>query len=238
LFQVAERFGQRFGEEPPLQDGGLSPQDQQLQEQRSQEVNCALIVVQAIAADTTRPAEFRARALYLAGNLEFLRGDYKEAVKDYDLSLKLLPGVEPDAGDPIGRDAAHNRAIALRKAEEEDEHNKDAGPPDGGPPDGGEPPDGGGEQKPDAGAPQQKPDAGSGEQDGGAPRQEPDGGSQPPPEADGGAPQPEPKQAPENKASQDEAILDQLEQAPTVQQEDAKNRALKARRRGANMEDK
>ena len=48
-------------------------------------------------------------------------------------------------------------------------------------------------------------------------------------------PKPEPKS--QNQQSQDDAILDQLEQAPSVQQQDAKNRALRARH-GSGMEDK
>jgi len=246
LFQVAERFGQRFGEDPPLQDGGVSPADQQLQEKRGAEVDCALMVVRLIASDLTRELEFRARALYLAGNLEFLRGDYKSAVKSYDAALKLLPGVAVDAGDPIGRDAAHNRAIALRKAQEQEEREKeqqkDAGAPDSGQNDAG-PPDAGdqdkpdsGDSQPDAGKQDDQPDAGGSEPDAG----DKDAGSPDQPSGDAGAPpeqQPKPQESP--TANQDEAILDELEQTPTVQQEEAKNQALKARRaRGSNMEDK
>ncbi len=232
LFQVAERYGQRFGEDPVLLDGGLSPQDQQLQTKRGAEVDCALTLVRLIAADNARAAEFRARALYLAGNLEFLRGDYKSAIKSYDAALKLLPGVAPDAGDPLGNDAAHNRAIALRKAQEEDEKKPDAGPPDSGPPDSGPPPDGG-EPSPDGGQ-QPPPDAGGDDRPDAGPQSSPDAGSTPP---DAGGPEPEAK-PPESSKNQDEAILDQLEQTPTVQQEQAKNQALKGRRARTGMEDK
>ena len=55
---------------------------------------------------------------------EFLRAKYEEAVKEYDLALTLVPGLFEEAGgDGIGRDAAWNRAIALRRIEEQ----KDAG---------------------------------------------------------------------------------------------------------------
>ncbi len=233
LFQIAEHFGQRFGEEPLARDGGPSPEEKSLAERRGAEVDCALRIVRIVAGDPTQKPEFRARALYLAGNLEFLRGDYKTAVKSYDEALKISPGLELDAGDPIGSDAAHNRSIALRRAQDQ-EDKKDAGPKDAGqdsgPPDGGQDdagPKDGGSQSDDGGKPNSQPDAGQKDS-------EPDGGKPPAPEPDGGAPQEQPK--PQNKQNQDESILDQLEQAPSVQQQEAKNRALKGRR--AVMEDK
>ena len=51
------------------------------------------LVVRAIAADPEVPAELRARARYLAGNLEFLRKKYEDAVKEYDQALALVPGL-------------------------------------------------------------------------------------------------------------------------------------------------
>ena len=69
------------------------------------------------------PGEVRARAHYLSGNLAFLDGDYEDAVTAYDRALVLTPG-EADSGDPVGRDAAWNRAIALRRIDDK----KDAGP--------------------------------------------------------------------------------------------------------------
>jgi hypothetical protein len=166
-------------------------------------------------------------------------------VKSYDEALKVIPGLPVDAGDPIGRDAAHNRAIALRRAQEEDDK-KDAGPKDAGQDSGS--PDAG----PNDAGQDQKPDSGPGEQDGGQPNAAPDAGgekdagsdagqqNQPDPHKQDGdqqqqPPKPEPKS--QNQQSQDEAILDQLEQAPSVQQQDAKNRSLRARR-GIGMEDK
>ncbi|MEP7053143.1 MAG: VWA domain-containing protein, partial [Pseudomonadota bacterium] len=235
LFKLAERFGRRFGDEEPVGDAGTTPQQDAEMGQRNQGVECALRILKAIAGDSTTPVEFRARAHYLAGNLEFLRRDYKAAVKEYELSLRLLPGVPPDAGDSVGSDAAYNRAIALRRIEDKENKDKDAGPPDGGQPDGGEP-DGG--EQPDAGKNQQK-DGGDDKKnddkknsdkdqdkqkdagpDGSAPKpqdQQPDAG------ADQQKPKPQPK--PSEAANQDDRMLDMLEHAPTMQEQDAKNRS-------------
>src|SRR6185295_5280712 len=123
-FYLAERFGHRFGDEDQ-NDGGKV--DELLAQQRSSEVDCALLLVKAIAGDVKVPLELRARAHYLAGNLEFLRAKYEEAVKEYDLALTLVPGLFEEAGgDGIGRDAAWNRAIALRRIEEQKDAGNDA----------------------------------------------------------------------------------------------------------------
>lgn len=225
LFAIGESFGRRFGdeEEGPEQ---VSPEAEATLAARSHEVECALRIVLAIAGDRTQPIDLRARAHYLAGNLEFLRRDYEAAVKSYDKALALIPGLPEDAGDGIGRDAAWNRAIALRRIEEQ-ENQRDAGqdaqpdsqpdsPPDappeggdgGGPPDGGDDGGGGG----DGGGADGGRDAG--DQDGG-------GGSQ-----DEQPQEQEPQaQRPEPNVNQDERMLDRLERAPTLQQEAAKNRA-------------
>ncbi len=246
LFTLAEKFGKRFGEDPPPPDGGRAPEEEAELAKRSAEVDCALRIVRLAATDQSVPLELRARAFYLAGNLEFLRRDYRSAVASYDAALKLIPGLPGDAGDGTGRDAAYNRAIALRRIEDQQ---KDAGPPDGG--DGGEQPDagndGGKQDQPDAGkqdqpdaGKQDQPDAGNGEPDAGK-----DGGSQNQPDAgkqgeDGGAPPPEQKQPqPQQQQQQnpDDRLLDEFEQAPTLQQHDAKERAAHARGRPG-MEDK
>ena len=237
LFKLGEHYGLRFGEEEPPADkngkNGKNPEAEAAKEKRSSEVECALRIVRIIAADQSVPIDLRARAFYLAGNLEFLRGDYESAVKGYDASLELIPGLPPDGGDGIGRDAAYNRGIALARIEDK---KKDAGPdappdaapdasqPDSGPPDGGEQPDSGKNDK------QKKDD----QKDGGPPdagKQEPpkdqDGG---PPDA-GKSPQPEDKQPPQSPKNQDDRMLDMLERAPSVQRQDAKNRALTGRSR-------
>jgi Ca-activated chloride channel family protein len=236
LFKIAERFGKRFDEEPTPRDGGLTPAEEADLAKRSAEVECALRIVRLIAGDPSVPIDLRARAFYLAGNLEFLRHDYKQAVASYDASLKLVPGLPADAGDGIGRDAAYNRAIALRRIEESE---RDAGPPDASPdasPDSG-PPDGGDDSgSPDAGDDPQGNDAGS---DGGSQNSE-DGGT---PDAgqDGGAKEPEQSNNEQEKpreqpsVNQDERLLDQLEQAPTLQEHAARRAAARGR---APMEDK
>lgn len=122
LFHLAEKFGRPFGEE----ETGEAPSDDPQAERRSLEIDCALILVKAIAADPKVPVELRARARYLAGNLEFLRRKYEEAVEEYDQALGLVPGVTGDAGDGIGRDVAWNRAIALRRIQDQKDAGSDA----------------------------------------------------------------------------------------------------------------
>jgi len=245
LFNLAERFGKRFGEDPPVHDGGPSQEEEAELAKRSAEVDCALRIVRLAGTDTNVPLELRARAFYLAGNLEFLRRDYRSAVASYDAALKLIPGLPGDAGDSTGRDAAYNRAIALRRIEDEQ---KDAGPPDGGN-DGGQPDagdDGGKKDQPDAGnddkdggGKQNEPDAGNEGKDAGQPNQ-PDAGGQN--GQDGGAPPPEQQQQQQppqqqQTQNQDDRLLDELEQAPTLQEHNAKERAAHARGRPG-MDDK
>jgi hypothetical protein len=214
-------------------DGGPSPAEDAELAKRSAEVDCALRIVSMTAADTSLPIELRARAHYLAGNLEFLRREYKQAVSSYDLSLKLIPGLPEDAGDGIGRDAAYNRAIALRRIEDQQ---KDAGPdaqPDASPDGGDEPPEGGADSgPPDAG--DQQPDAGN---DGGKGQDSPDAGNEPDAGNDGGQPdEPEKdKKKEQPPPNQDERLLDLLEHAPTFQEHNAKRAAGRGR---ATMEDK
>ena len=230
LFKLGEQYGLRFGEDEPSGDAGKTPEAEAAKEKRSSEVECALRIVRIVAADQSVPIDLRARAFYLAGNLEFLRGDYESAVKGYDASLELIPGFPADGGgDPIGRDAAYNRAIALERIEDK---KKDAGPdsPPDAPPDGG-PPDSGQDDKDkddkDKGDQDQQKDAGD------------DGGKQPEPQTPdagqpdaGKQPEPEPQQQPQAQPkNQDERMLDMLERAPSVQQQDAKNRALTGRPR-------
>ncbi len=248
LFYLAEKFGGRFGdEEQPRPDGGEPETDPK----RSMEIDCALTVVQAIASDPEVAPELRARAAYLAGNLEFLRRKYAEAVRNYDAALQLVPGIAADAqGDAIGRDAAWNRAIALRRIEDKD---KDAEPPDAEPdsqppePDAGQPdadkgnqgdkPDAGDDDKADGGD-KGGPDAGG--QDGG---EKPDGGQNDPGDGgsgDDGGEQKSPDEIappPESQAPPPSRMLDDLRGAPTYQEENAKKDAARARR-NQSMEDK
>jgi hypothetical protein len=229
LFKIGESFGARFGDE----DGDAGSDD--ARQKRSAQVACALEIAQHIASDPEVPLDLRARARYLEGNLDFLAADYEAAVRAYDEALELAPGMV-DAGDAVGRDAAWNRAIALRRIEDKKDAGNDAAPPDGGPPgDGGNsPPDSG---HGDSGGS----DSGGGGQDSGGGG---DSSTPPPPQPDGGSEDAAPPQGdrdaappPPSRENPDERVLDQLENAPTVQEEDAKRRAANHRRvRG--MEDK
>lgn len=137
LFYLAENYGRRFGDEE--KGDPLIEDNKDEVERRSEEIDCAQLILQAIAHDKDVPAELRARAYYLAGNLEFLRRHYSKAVEYYDQALKMLPGVVEEAGgDGIGRDTAWNRAIALRRMEE----SKADGGTDGADGDGGDGDDG------------------------------------------------------------------------------------------------
>jgi len=263
LFYLGETFGAPFGDE---EEGAGGPDSKRLTRLRGLEIDCALIVALAIASDPSVPIELRARAHYLAGNLEFLRRHYEEAVKHYDEALRLVPGILEEAGgDDIGRDAAWNRAIALRRipmtprsVREEDGGDEDSGDsgdgadgdgadgPDVGDADGDIPDDAGDASEGgdgDAGDSGTKPD---GSKDGG----QGDGSDQSdatddapgdaPSDAGDDGPEPQPDPAGELRpvpdVKQDDRILDQLEQAPTYQEQEAKNRP--GIRRGRAMEDK
>ena len=239
LFYLAERFGHRFGDEDP--DGG-GQADELLARQRGSEIDCALLLVKAIASDLKVPLELRARAHYLAANLEFLRSKYEDAVKEYDLALGLVPGLYEEAGgDRIGRDSAWNRAIAMRRIEEQKDAGNDAS-------DGSDGDDGsdGSDASPDSG--DSGPDSGDAGGDGGPG----DGGGDKDGGQDGGqdggndggdndaaAPQPQPsakQDQPSPPPQQDERMLDKLEEAPTYQEQEAKSRATL--HRGRQLEDK
>ncbi len=220
LFRVGERFGRRFGEEEV--DAGA---DQGRREQRHAQVECARRVVDAIADDSKLSHDLRARANYLDGNLAFLDADYESAVRAYDRALVLVPG-DPDASDSTGRDAAWNRAIALRRIDDKKDAGSDASK-DSGPQGDGSSGDSGGSSSPDAGS-----DGGASTPDSGS-HDKQDSGSQPPPEQPDAAPR-APDAAPPPPPpgrDEDERMLDQLESAPTLQQEEAKH-AGKKRVRG------
>lgn len=167
LFYLGEKYGERFGDEKKMvetQPETVEDLDKMVKvaEGRVVEIKCGLLVALAIAKDPRVPTELRARAFYLAGNLEFLRLNYKAAIAAYDESLRQIPGIVEEAGgDGIGRDAAWNRAVALRRLEEQQE---DAG-------------DDAGDEGDQGQQPQPQPqDGGKGDQDqdGGEPN-EPDG---------------------------------------------------------------
>lgn len=241
LFQVAETYGHRFGDEES--DAGVD--ESAVKNARSEQVDCALKLVRTVSTDPSQPVDLRARARYLEGNLLFLNQAYEEAVRAYDAALELAPGMHDggpitasDAGrvynaDLLGRDAAWNRAIALRRIEDKKDAGNDGGNDAGN--DGGgdksDNKDGGDGDKPDAaregGA---QPDAGK---DGGS--DEPNKPKPDKPEAKPDAAPPPPP--PPSRQNQDERMLDQLENAPTVQQEAARQLGQK-RRPARGMSDK
>jgi hypothetical protein len=207
LFRVGERYGRRFGEED-VKEGA----DENAHAKRHAQIECARRLLELLEGDGVDPT-LRARARYLEGNLEFLDGEYENAVQAYNRALVLAPGLV-DAGDPVGRDAAWNRAIALHRIEDKKDAGQDASSgdaaSDASAPDSGRGDGGGGDTGRDAAKPPPE--------DGG----EPDSGP-PPPEPDAG----EPPQAP--NLNEDERMLDQLENAPTLQQEEAKRHKRQAR---------
>jgi Ca-activated chloride channel family protein len=244
LFRIGERFGGRFGDDP-----GRAADDARALSRRSEEVACALAVVQELVARPSVPIELRAQAYYLLGNLEFLRREYEAAVKGYDHALTLVPGDDAPEALAVGRDAAHNRALALRLREENEPPPKD---PDAGPKeepgDGGKPPDeppppndGGKNQQPQPDDSDQK-DQGDQDKPSEEPKPDPESKDdknqpeQPPPDDSKRAEQnPHDSKsqppAPQNLSlSQDDKMLDQLERAPTVQQEAARAQRGRVRR--------
>ncbi|HEY1955805.1 MAG TPA: tetratricopeptide repeat protein [Polyangiaceae bacterium] len=226
LFRIGEAYGRRFGEEE--EDAGAP----ETHEQRMAQIDCALRIVEAIANDDAQPIDLRARARYLEGNLHFLGGEYEQAVTAYDKALTLAPGMF-DAGDEVGRDAAWNRAIAMRRIEDKKDAGNDGGndagndgSSDGGndaASDAGDGGDGGGNDAGDGGD-----GGGGGGDDGGPDSGAPDAsdGATPPPSSGPDAGPPPPSQ------SEDDRILDRLEATPTFQQEAAKRMAKAHRVRG------
>lgn len=249
LFKLAETYGQRFGDEEN-DAGALDPN---LKGLRAGQVECALRIVRAIAEDPATTHPLRARARYLEGNLLFLTAAYKEAVSAYDHALEIVPamgdggpiGAAVDAGsapghvayapDPVARDAAWNRAVALRRIQDQKDAGNDAAPPDGGGDGGNDKNDDGGkdDKNDDAG---KTPDAGDGNDKNKDAGKTPDAGDEDekkkPPKSDPPDAGPPPPPEPPSRQSQDDRILDQLENAPTVQQQTAKQRAKARKVRG------
>lgn len=245
LFAVADAYGARF-----QSDGKTTPLDAD-PKSRVETVTCALRIVRAVLDSPSAGYALRARAHYLEGNLHFLSGDYAQAIKAYEQALVLLPGAgDGGAGttddERVGRDAAWNRAVAMRRLEDEKDAGPDSGPPDGGD-DGGQ--DGGsdGGNKPDGGQDGGGQDGGKdgGGQDAGGDSGQngnggPDGGndaSPPPPNDrdggnggdDAGAP---PPSEPETPSTPDDRILNDLERAPMLQHELSRRAAQSRKVRG------
>ena len=109
---------------PKTRAGGSKddPAAQQLAELRNTDVECGLRIILAVASEPDVPLDLRARAHYLAGNLEFLRKGYAEAVRHYDETLKITPGLVADAqrwNRPRRCVEPRHRAGAYRRREEE-----------------------------------------------------------------------------------------------------------------------
>lgn len=234
-FGLAEKAGTPFGEETvddavspgappaaPAGSAGSPPGADAPADPRTTLVECGLIPLRAAGSAPLATVDLKARSLFAAGNLEFLRKQYKSAVGLYDMSLRLAPATMDD-NEGLGVSAAHNRAIALRRIEEEEkkkqeqdknnenkEENQDQKDQDQEPQDN--------KQEPD---PKQEPPKDD--------PKEPDDKQEPPP-----APQPSGSPPPQDRREQE--ILDQFEEAPTYQEEEAKKRALGRRRK--TMEDK
>lgn len=250
LFQIAERFGARFGDDlgQRIDPAALG--------RRSEEISCASQILDRVLAEPELPLALRAHALYLAGNLELLRHDYRSAVAAYDRALALIPGSDGEEGDSVGRDAAHNRALALRY-EQEEPPPPDAGAPppsDGGaPPDEPPPPRDGGAPNPsddpqepgDQSSPEQKEDPKGDQPEQDEPKDEqepsePQAGNEPedaPSQQGADGPREQPEQGAEppptqTALSQDEKVLDRLERAPTLQQHAARAQQGRARPAG------
>jgi hypothetical protein len=264
LFALAERLGPKFGAEganggasPPGVAGagssasppsgvvpappgaGTSPPGAAGGEERTQQVACALRILRAVALAASVPVEVRAQARYLAGNLEFLREAYQEALAEYDEALRLAPALatvqQENPLGALGQDIAHNRALALRRLDEQQKQKqKQDEQKQGDEPKSEDQQDESDKKKPDE---QQKDEDKPGEQ-----KDEPKPDEQKDPKekqaqkepdpAPQDAGQQDPSEAPEpSAAAQDERVLDLLEQAPTVQQEQAKRAATAPLRR-------
>jgi len=219
LFRVGESFGRRFGEEEV--EAGAPSQD--VREKRSLQIECGLKLARIVANDDSLATELRARGHYLAGNLLFLDQSYKEAVREYDQAITISPGYY-DSGDPVGADAAWNRSIALRRI---DDKNRDAGNDSGqdaspdAPNDAKEdaPNEAGQDSGKDSGGEDSGNDAGDSGSDSGQGGND-GGGSDGGGRDSGGSSAEKP---PPSRNDQDERTLDSFENAPSVQQQDAKN---------------
>lgn len=250
LFRIAERFGGKFGDDSKPKPGQPDQSDKM-----REEVDCALRVVRVAAADGSTPVELRAHAEYLTGNLEFLRGQYEDSVSAYDAAIKLSPG-DTKEKDSVGARASWNRAIALRKIDDEKKKKPDSGRANDHQ-DGGTQGDGGNKdqpkQSPEGGAP--KNDDQKDKKDDKSDKKNQDSKDDQKDKKDDKSDKPNEQKKddaqknadaknkkdnaqakPPPSLSQDERMLDELEQAQTVQQENAKRNAKHARVIG--MEDK
>ncbi|MCH2107718.1 MAG: hypothetical protein MK135_00170, partial [Polyangiaceae bacterium] len=226
------------------------------QEQLNSELECALRLLAPLTEDRNHSAALRGRASYLIGNLELLRSEFDAAIAAYDQALQLLPAtklseeelkriqalspqedanqsvkdeerkptddapeenVVPESDALLGLMAAQNRALAQRLKEqqppppEEEKSNQD-------------------QQDNDKQDQQDQKDQKDNDQ---KDQQDNDQKQQ---AANSSSPSDSDEQEAQKKA-RDAQILDELEQAPTLQREQARIRAARNRRRPT-MEDK
>jgi hypothetical protein len=129
VFRVSELLGQRFGDEE-LEAGEAQ---ETIAANRGRELDCAQRLLMRLAGDPSTPRELALRARYLLGNFAFLARRYKDAIARYDEVLVAHPARgndprgeigAPGDDDAVARDAAWNRAIALKRLEDE---KKDSG---------------------------------------------------------------------------------------------------------------
>lgn len=138
LAQAAPEGSKPAAPTPPL--GGLgtpggSPQEPALGPEASSSIDCALRVLAPLSQDDDLPADLRARAHYLVGNLEMLRAGYEAAVAAYDQALRYAPGISDERAktppwsgfqvDPLGIHIAYNRAFALRLQKEKEQQQQE-----------------------------------------------------------------------------------------------------------------
>ena len=258
FFRTAETLGQRFGEMTPAATAEPTPEQQAQLASRGEVVECALRLLHVMAEAKNEAPAARARAYYLAGNLEFLREDFTSAVKEYDRALAAEPGGTEADGVGLGDDIAWNRAIALSRIEEESKEPPEKSEEDESEEDESEEDESEEDESEEDESEEDESEEDESEEDSKDPsddkeesdsEQNSDSSDQEKPEQqpDGDEPSPEPKQPDpakdvesDNKdrapspnrpqsASQDERMLEMLDRAPTVQEQAAKRQAGRAR---------
>jgi hypothetical protein len=133
MFRISELFGARFGDEE------LDPGNEQAQQRttllRGRELDCARLLLERVALDPSTSSAMRLRARYLLGNFSLITRKYSDAIEAYDAVLVEHPAHGDDVGevgaptddDAVARDAAWNRAIALRRLDAHDDAGSDGG---------------------------------------------------------------------------------------------------------------
>jgi len=139
VFRVAELVGQRFGDE----EVDMGEATEAIAANRARELDCAQRLLMKLAGDPSTSKAMALRARYLLGNFAFLARRYKDAIARYDEVLVAYPARgndpkeigAPTDDDAVARDAAWNRAIALKRLEDEKDAGNDSGNDADSPPD-------------------------------------------------------------------------------------------------------